>query len=72
MLIKRKKGWEIPESQATPEAVFRDRRRFLTAGVAGVTAIGGASYLAFGGGGDGPSAVAAPQVAQAEIGRAHV
>ncbi len=66
MLIKRKKGWEMPESQATPEAVFRDRRRFLTAGVAGVTAIGGASYLAFGGGGDGPSAVAATQVAQAD------
>ncbi len=31
MLIKRLKGWEIPESQATPEYVFRDRRRFLTA-----------------------------------------
>jgi methionine sulfoxide reductase catalytic subunit len=41
MLIKRRKGWEIPESQATPEHVFRDRRRFLTAGT---LAIGAASF----------------------------
>jgi sulfoxide reductase catalytic subunit YedY len=27
MLIKRKRGWEIPEREATPEAVFHDRRR---------------------------------------------
>ena len=40
MFIKRTKGWEIPESQATPEAVFRDRRRFLTAIAAGALALG--------------------------------
>ena len=45
MLIRTRRGWELSESQATPEAVFFDRRRFLvgaTAGaalaVAGVTA----------------------------------
>jgi len=31
MLIKQKRGWELPESEATPEAVFRDRRRILQA-----------------------------------------
>jgi sulfoxide reductase catalytic subunit YedY len=29
MLIKRRRGWELPESQATPEAVFLDRRKLL-------------------------------------------
>ena len=27
MLIKRKRGWEVPEREATPEHVFHDRRR---------------------------------------------
>jgi len=27
MLIKRKRGWEIPEREATPEHIFEDRRR---------------------------------------------
>jgi methionine sulfoxide reductase catalytic subunit len=31
MLIKRKRGWELRESEATPEAVFHDRRRLLQA-----------------------------------------
>ncbi len=31
MLVKRRRGWEIAESAATPETVFRDRRRFLAA-----------------------------------------
>ena len=31
MLIKRPRGWELPESQATPEAVFLNRRHFLAA-----------------------------------------
>ena len=65
MFIKRKKGWEIPESQATPEAVFRNRRGFLTASVAGAAAIGSGAYLALSNG-DGASA---DQLAQ-EIGRA--
>ncbi len=31
MLIRRRKGWEIPESQATPEHVFFKRRDVLKA-----------------------------------------
>src|SRR5262245_3094306 len=27
MLIKIKRGWEIPEREATPEHIFHDRRR---------------------------------------------
>jgi sulfoxide reductase catalytic subunit YedY len=33
MLIRTRRSWEIPEREATPEAVFRDRRR-LVAGMA--------------------------------------
>ena len=32
MLIKRKRGWEIPESQATPERLYFSRRKLLGAG----------------------------------------
>ncbi len=35
MLIRRKRGWELPESAATDEAVFRDRRRLLKGLAAG-------------------------------------
>lgn len=39
MLIKRRRGWEIPESQATPESIFLDRRKLvLGMGVAGIAA----------------------------------
>ncbi len=31
MLIKRRRGWELRESEATPEAMFRDRRRIVQA-----------------------------------------
>ncbi len=31
MLLKVKRGWEIPESQATPKSVFRNRRALLKA-----------------------------------------
>jgi sulfoxide reductase catalytic subunit YedY len=31
MLIKRRRGWEIPEREATPESLFLDRRAFLAA-----------------------------------------
>jgi methionine sulfoxide reductase catalytic subunit len=39
MLIRRKKGWEIPESAATPEAAFLDRRAYLTGSAALAAAI---------------------------------
>ena len=35
MVRRRRRGWELPESAATPEAVFRDRRRLLKAAAAG-------------------------------------
>ncbi|MEK9967887.1 MAG: protein-methionine-sulfoxide reductase catalytic subunit MsrP [Ferrovibrio sp.] len=39
MLIKRRQGWELPESQATPESVFLNRRRLLVGmGSAGLIA----------------------------------
>ena len=35
MLIRKKRGWEIAESRATPESVFADRRRLLQGFAAG-------------------------------------
>ncbi|HEV8033091.1 MAG TPA: protein-methionine-sulfoxide reductase catalytic subunit MsrP [Stellaceae bacterium] len=35
MLIRRKRGWELPESAATSEAAFRDRRRLIQGIAAG-------------------------------------
>lgn len=32
MLIKKKRGWEIPESQVTPESSFLNRRQLVAAG----------------------------------------
>ena len=49
MLIKAKQRWEIPESEATPESVFLDRRRF-------VAALGLSSGLASAGLATGPAA----------------
>jgi sulfoxide reductase catalytic subunit YedY len=40
MLIKRKRGWELPESAATPESVYLNRRSLLRG--MGLAAIGGA------------------------------
>ncbi len=34
MFVKSKRGWEIPESLATPEHAFFNRRKFLTVGAA--------------------------------------
>lgn len=34
MLLKSKRGWELPESAATPESVYLGRRQLLGAGVA--------------------------------------
>ena len=35
MLIKVRRGWELPEQAATPEHIFHDRRRLLKAAAAG-------------------------------------
>ncbi|MBN9431179.1 MAG: protein-methionine-sulfoxide reductase catalytic subunit MsrP [Bosea sp.] len=39
MLIRRRRGWEIAEREATPEAVFLDRRAILAAGGFGLAAL---------------------------------
>ena len=39
MLIKRKRGWEIPESQVTPENIFLNRRRFLAGAGVGLAVV---------------------------------
>jgi len=43
MVTRSRRGWEIPESQATPEAVFHDRRRLVKAIAAGPMLLAGAS-----------------------------
>jgi methionine sulfoxide reductase catalytic subunit len=48
MLIKIKRGWEIPEAEATPEAVFEDRRRLAKALAAGPLLLGAAPVLSVG------------------------
>jgi len=45
MPIRRKKGWELPESAATPEHVFRNRRRFIIGGAASIAAVGAGAAL---------------------------
>ena len=46
MLIRTRRGWEIPEAQATPETTFLDRRRLLKSAAAGSLLLGGAGLLA--------------------------
>ena len=45
MPILSKRGWELPESQATPEALFRDRRRLVKALAAGPMLLASAPLL---------------------------
>ena len=54
MLVKSRKGWELPESAATPESIYVNRRRFMT------VAASGAALLAFG--------LPSPRLASAEDG----
>ena len=46
MNYHRKRGWELPASAITPEAIFLDRRRFLAgaAAIAGASALSGAAF----------------------------
>ena len=48
MFIKHRRGWEIPESDAAPEAAFLDRRALLAGGLgfAGVAAFGAGAEAA--------------------------
>jgi sulfoxide reductase catalytic subunit YedY len=44
MHVHRKRGWEVPEREVTPESAYRSRRAFLA--LAGLTALGGATLIA--------------------------
>ena len=50
MFIKRRKGWEIPEREATPESVFLNRRQILAGGgyAAGTLALPGSAQASGG------------------------
>jgi sulfoxide reductase catalytic subunit YedY len=45
MLIKRRRGWELPESAATPEHHFHQRRQLIKAIAAGPILLAGATTL---------------------------
>jgi sulfoxide reductase catalytic subunit YedY len=62
MLIKRKRGWEMRESEATPEALFHDRRRIVQAMGFGalIAAAGAPGEAALATTADDPSAVLYP------------
>ena len=46
MLVRSKRGWEIPESRATPESVYTNRRTLLKAMGFGAVALSAASRFA--------------------------
>jgi sulfoxide reductase catalytic subunit YedY len=46
MLIKRKRGWELPESRVTPEAIYHQRRTLLKGLAAGPILLGAPAWLA--------------------------
>ncbi len=46
MLLKIKRGWELRESQATPENIYHDRRRLLKMAAAGPVLLAGGGLLA--------------------------
>ncbi len=45
MFIKSRRGWELPESAATPEATFRDRRRLIAGLAAGPILAAAAPFI---------------------------
>ena len=45
MLIKRRRGWELPESAATPQNIYLNRRRLIAGSVAGAAALATAAIL---------------------------
>ena len=46
MLIKKRRGWELPESAATPESVFLNRRQLMKSVAAGTALIAAGPLLA--------------------------
>jgi methionine sulfoxide reductase catalytic subunit len=45
MLFKIKRGWELKESQATPESIYQDRRRLLKMAATGSVLLAGGGLL---------------------------
>ena len=45
MLIKKRRGWELPESAATPESVFLNRRQLMKSVAAGTALIASGPFL---------------------------
>ncbi|WP_339776432.1 protein-methionine-sulfoxide reductase catalytic subunit MsrP [uncultured Thalassospira sp.] len=45
MLIRRQKGWEIPERETTPEQIYRNRRNFIKGIAAGTLGAAAAATL---------------------------
>jgi methionine sulfoxide reductase catalytic subunit len=45
MYVPRKRGWELPESAATPEPIWRDRRNLVKALAAGPVLLGAGSLI---------------------------
>jgi len=48
MLVKAKRGWEMPETAATPESVYLNRREWLAAAAAGTILAPGGPVSALG------------------------
>ncbi|HJS33728.1 MAG TPA: molybdopterin-dependent oxidoreductase, partial [Alphaproteobacteria bacterium] len=61
MDIKRKKGWELPDSAATPEHAFLNRRRFIRLGAGGLAVAGAGALWALNGRDDELANVAVAQ-----------
>lgn len=45
MLVRNRRGWELPESAATPEAIYQDRRRLIKTLAAGPIIAGAGPFL---------------------------
>jgi methionine sulfoxide reductase catalytic subunit len=70
MSIRRKRGWELPESAATPEQVYLNRRRLLGAlGLGGGALVAGAAAWRFGMPEGPPAALAASVAPDPSAGR---
>ena len=67
MVVKKKRGWEIPEREATPESVFLNRRN-LTKGIAAgaILAAGGAAFALRGRNGE-PAALEVAETTGASV-----
>ena len=54
MLIRTRKGWELPEREATPESVYWHRRKFLRAAGFGLAGLAGGTLTPLAGAQDTP------------------